>query len=197
MPNASGLVARKEFRAPEDADVVKFMRNAGAILLCTTNTSELCMWMESSNRLYGMTKNPYNLSRIVGGNNLKKLTIYSLKLNLKGSSGGEACLISGAGSVIGIGSDIGGSIRMPSYFNGVYGHKASSRVISNKTQHPPASGIQEDMLTTGPICRYASDLKLLFKIMTEPLIYKEFEKKFESNVSSFFFSFKKNLIYFN
>lgn len=63
MPNASGLVRRKDFRAPEDAVVVKNMRKAGAILLCTTNTSELCMWMESSNRLYGMTKNPYNLSR--------------------------------------------------------------------------------------------------------------------------------------
>ena len=63
MPNASGLVKRKNFRAPEDADVVKNMRMSGAILLCTTNTSELCMWFESSNRLYGMTKNPYNLSR--------------------------------------------------------------------------------------------------------------------------------------
>jgi hypothetical protein len=44
--------------------------------------------------------------------------------------------------------------------------------------------MQEDMLATGPICRYASDLKLLFKIMTEPSIYKEFEKNFESNVCS-------------
>lgn len=68
-------------------------------------------------------------------------------------------------------------------FIGVYGHKASSRIISNETQHPPASGIQEDMLTTGPICRYASDLKLLFKIMTEPSVYKILEKKFETNVS--------------
>jgi fatty acid amide hydrolase 2 len=64
------------------------------------------MWMESSNYLRGTTLNPYNLSRIVGG-----------------SSGGEGCIISSAGSVIGIGSDIGGSIRMPAYFNGVYGHK--------------------------------------------------------------------------
>jgi fatty acid amide hydrolase 2 len=72
---------------------------------------------------------------------------------------------------------------MPAFFNGVYGHKASSRVISNKTQHPPAHyDIQDDMLATGPICRYAVDLKLLFKVMTEPAIYKDFEKKFESNV---------------
>ena len=63
MPNTSGLVLRKGFNAPEDAEIVRNMRNAGAILLCTTNTSELCMWLESGNRVYGITRNPYNLSR--------------------------------------------------------------------------------------------------------------------------------------
>jgi fatty acid amide hydrolase 2 len=66
------------------------------------------MWMESSNYVYGTTKNAYNVSRIVGG-----------------SSGGEGCIVSAGASVIGIGSDIGGSIRMPAYFNGVYGHKVN------------------------------------------------------------------------
>lgn len=108
MPNSTGVLARKNFVVPYDADVVKHIRQAGAILTCVTNTSEACMWMESSNYLYGTTKNPYNLSRIVGG-----------------SSGGEGCIVSSAGSVFGVGSDIGGSIRMPAYFNGVYGHKVS------------------------------------------------------------------------
>ena len=67
MPNSTGVIARKDFRAPEDAIIVKYMREAGAILLCVTNTSEGCMWMESSNYLNGTTKNPYNLSRIAGG----------------------------------------------------------------------------------------------------------------------------------
>ena len=65
MPNTSGLHLRKEVRAPEDAVVVKNMKNAGAILLGTTNTSELCMWFESGNHVYGITRNPYNLSRFI------------------------------------------------------------------------------------------------------------------------------------
>jgi fatty acid amide hydrolase 2 len=64
------------------------------------------MWIESINYLYGTSKNCYNLSRTVGG-----------------STGGEGCIVSAGGSVIGIGSDIGGSIRIPAYFNGVFGHK--------------------------------------------------------------------------
>ena len=71
---------------------------------------------------------------------------------------------------------------MPCFFNGVYGHKASPFVISNKTQHPPGVGIQERMLSTGPIVRYATDLSLLFKIHAGPASYKEFEDKFEQNV---------------
>ncbi len=63
MPNAAGVIARKHLISNEDANVVKYMRHAGAILTCMTNTSEACMWMESNNYLYGVTNNPYNLSR--------------------------------------------------------------------------------------------------------------------------------------
>lgn len=105
-----------------------------------------------------------------------------------GSSGGEGSLVGSGGSVIGIGSDIGGSIRMPAFFNGIFGHKATSGVISNKTQHPPAThALQEKMLATGPMCRYASDLSLLFKIHAGPEAFKEFAPKFNSNVSLFIF----------
>lgn len=57
---------------------------------------------------------------------------------------------------------------MPAYFNGVYGHKSSSNFVSNNHQHPPAVGIQDNMLAVGPICRYASDLRLMFKIFAGP-----------------------------
>lgn len=63
MPNTSGLISRRDFIAPQDADVVRNMRQAGAILTCLTNVSEACMWLESSNYLFGTTCNPYNLSR--------------------------------------------------------------------------------------------------------------------------------------
>jgi fatty acid amide hydrolase 2 len=95
MPNTTGLISRKDHLSEKDAEVVANLKKAGAILTCLTNTSQLCMWFESSNYLYGTTNNPYNLSRIVGG-----------------SSGGEGCIVSSAGSVFGVGSDIGGSIRM-------------------------------------------------------------------------------------
>lgn len=162
MPNSTGLVCRKDVCADKDADVVANLRESGAILTCLTNTSELCMWMESSNYLYGTTRNPYNLSRIVGG-----------------SSGGEGCLVSSAGSVLGVGSDIGGSIRMPAFFNGVYGHKPTSHLVSNQVQHPPASGLRDDMLVTGPICRYASDLALALRIFAGPN-FDEIAHKFEA-----------------
>ncbi|RMZ93029.1 fatty-acid amide hydrolase 2, partial [Brachionus plicatilis] len=151
MPNSSGLVSRKNYTAQEDSAVVKYMQEAGAILICVTNTSECCMWIESSNYITGTTRNPYNPSRIVGG-----------------SSGGEACIISACGSVWGIGSDIGGSIRIPSLFNGIYGHKPTLDLVPNDFQFPSFTGIQNKMLSIGPMCRYASDLSHLFKIMCGP-----------------------------
>jgi fatty acid amide hydrolase 2 len=96
MSNTAGSVFRRHVLATSDAPCVANMRNAGAILLATTNTSEFCMWLESRNLNTGISRNPYNLSRIVGG-----------------SSGGEGGLLGAAGSLIGIGSDVAGSIRMP------------------------------------------------------------------------------------
>ncbi len=81
-PNAAGFLKRKSTLANEDAIPVRQMREAGAILICLTNTSELNMWIEARNRLYGTSRNPYNLSRIVGG-----------------STGGEGGLLGSAASV--------------------------------------------------------------------------------------------------
>ncbi|XP_041354859.1 fatty-acid amide hydrolase 2-A-like [Gigantopelta aegis] len=149
MPNSSGLVARRNFIANFDAVAVAKLRAAGAIPFVMTNTSELCMWLESANNVYGRTRNPYNLSRIVGG-----------------SSGGEGCNISSGAAVIGIGSDIGGSIRMPCFFNGIYGHRSSRGSVSNEGQHPPATAGQQVLLSTGPMCRYSEDLLPMLKLMS-------------------------------
>ena len=151
MPQTSGLIARKDFRASEDATVVARLRQAGFIVLGVTNTSELCLWWESHNRLYGITRNAYNGDCIVGG-----------------SSGGEAALISACGAPCGVGSDIGGSIRMPAFFNGVYGHKPTAGTIPGTGQYPIAEGKGMRLLTTGPICRHAEDLWPLFELMRGP-----------------------------
>ncbi|CAL1299384.1 unnamed protein product [Larinioides sclopetarius] len=149
MPFTAGLVSRKNVRAPCNAETVKLMKAAGAIPLVTTNVSELGMWYESYNRVYGRTCNPYDTNRSPGG-----------------SSGGEGSLIGAAGSVIGIGSDIGGSIRIPALFNGVFGHKPTPEVVSNYGSYPP-SGEREFVpcLSVGPLCRYATDLTPMTKVM--------------------------------
>lgn len=155
MPNSSGLVNRRNTISKTDATVVAFLKEAGAIPLGMTNCSELCMWYESSNKIYGRSNNPYDLRHIVGG-----------------SSGGEGCTLAAACSVIGVGSDIGGSIRMPAFFNGIFGHKPSPGVVSNKGQFPMARGAQELFQCTGPMCRYAEDLAPMLRVMAGPGIKK-------------------------
>ena len=134
----AGLMSRKAryARAASDAAAVQRLRAAGFIPLGVTNVSELCMWYESNNKIYGRTRNPYNLDRIVGG-----------------SSGGEGSIIGAGASPCGLGSDIGGSIRMPAFFNGVFGHKPSPAIVPNDGQVPLAQGEAARYCTTGPICR--------------------------------------------
>jgi fatty acid amide hydrolase 2 len=151
MPNTSGLRSRRGIVSNTDAPVVHRARSAGAIPLGVTNLSELCMWMESNNPVYGRSSNPYDITRTVGG-----------------SSGGEGAIIGAGGSPFGIGSDVGGSIRMPAFFNGIFGHKPTSGLVPNAGQYPAAQGRADRYLTTGPLCRRAEDLWPLLQIMANP-----------------------------
>ncbi|MDB4964737.1 MAG: hypothetical protein JWN44_426 [Myxococcales bacterium] len=151
MPQSSGLVARKDFIADCDATTVARLRAAGAIPLGVTNVSELCMWYESNNRVYGRTNNPYDPSRIVGG-----------------SSGGEGAIIGAGGSPFGLGSDVGGSIRMPAFFNGVFGHKPTGGTVPGSGQYPMAQGEATRIVATGPLARRAEDLMPLLRILAGP-----------------------------
>jgi len=166
MSATSGMIGRIGHLATEDAAVVKAMKDAGAIVIGVTNTSELAMWWESHNKVYGYSCNPYDLRCIVGG-----------------SSGGEAAIIAAAGSVMGIGSDIGGSIRMPAFFNGVFGHKPSPFLVSNEGQFPPATGVGGLYLGLGPICRYADDLEPMLKTMVSKNGPVDFELPFNPDLS--------------
>lgn len=74
------------------------------------------------------------------------------------STGGEGSLVSAAGSALGLGTDIGGSIRMPAFFNGLFGHKASPGLMGLGGQFPQVRGHQLAFLSAGPLCRYAQDL---------------------------------------
>ncbi|KAE9548648.1 hypothetical protein FO519_008139 [Halicephalobus sp. NKZ332] len=144
-----GLVCRQNKIATDDVEVVRRVKESGAILLGITNVPEAAMWTESNNQLFGRTKNPYDLRRAAGG-----------------SSGGEGALIAAAGSVIGIGSDIGGSIRIPSIFNGIFGLKPTELTVPFDGSFPtPGSEYQKRMLNVGPMCRYAKDLPIFLKVI--------------------------------
>jgi fatty acid amide hydrolase 2 len=147
-PQASGLLARAHIVNDHDAPTVARLRAAGAVPLGVTNTSELCMWMESFNKVYGITNNPYDPTRTVGG-----------------SSGGEGAIIGSGASPFGLGADVGGSIRMPAFFNGVFGHKPSPLLVPNEDQYPEAHGEADRILGTGPLCRRAEDLEPLLRVL--------------------------------
>lgn len=151
MPNSAGLVARRQLIATTDATAVARLRAAGAIPLGVTNTSELCMWMESDNKVYGRTNNPYDTTCIVGG-----------------SSGGEGAIVGAGASPFGLGSDIGGSIRGPAFFNGVFAHKPTGGMVPATGQLPVVAGAAQRFLCTGPIARRAEDLLPLLRILAGP-----------------------------
>jgi Asp-tRNA(Asn)/Glu-tRNA(Gln) amidotransferase A subunit family amidase len=151
MPQAAGVLARREYRSTLTAPVVQRLIDAGAIPLGVTNTSELTLWIESTNRLYGTTSNPYDPSRAAGG-----------------SSGGEGAAVGCGGSPFGIASDIAGSIRIPAFFCGVFGHKPSPGVVPNIGMYPPSGGEAAALLQTGPLARRAEDLMPLLRAIAGP-----------------------------
>jgi len=152
LPNCAGLDARREHRASESAPVAERLLGSGAILLGVSNTSELCMWPETANRVYGRTGNPYDPRRTAGG-----------------SSGGEGAAIGAGGSPIGLGSDVGGSIRTPAFFCGIFGHKPTPGLVPNALSYPEADGsAAERLLCTGPMARRAEDLMPMLRIISGP-----------------------------
>lgn len=150
-PHTGGLYARKDHVASQDAVVVSRLRAAGAIPLGVTNVPELAMWYETYNMIYGRTRNPYGLDHIVGG-----------------SSGGEGALIGAGASPFGVGSDIGGSIRMPAFFCGIFGHKPTGGLVPMTGHYPRGGAKLGRVVTCGPMARRAKDLMPLLKIMAGP-----------------------------
>lgn len=148
MPQTAGVLARSGQRPAESATAVQRLVDAGAIPLGVTNTSEMTLWIESENQLYGRTNNPYDASLTSGG-----------------SSGGEAAAVAVGGSPFGIGADIGGSIRTPALFCGVFGHKPSSGLVPNTGIWPAVTGTADEMLAIGPMTRHADDLMPLLRIL--------------------------------
>ena len=147
----AGTKLRVGHVANADAPLVTRLRNAGAIILGVTNTPELLMAWETDNLLYGRTNNPWDLSRTAGG-----------------SSGGEAAAIASGCSAGGVGSDGGGSIRVPAHFCGICGLKPTPGRIPATGHYPQSVGPFALLGVVGPMARTIADLELLFEVMQGP-----------------------------
>lgn len=148
---AAGLPERAMLVPAEDATVVARMRAAGAILLGKTNCPPGGGGGDTDNPVYGRTNNPYDMTRTPGG-----------------SSGGEATIIAAGGSPIGLGSDSGGSIRVPAHFCGVAGLKPTSGRVPNTGVYNHPGGLSDPRTQIGPLARFVEDLALVFGVITGP-----------------------------
>jgi Asp-tRNA(Asn)/Glu-tRNA(Gln) amidotransferase A subunit family amidase len=147
----AGTRLRAGFMATQDAPLVARLKDAGAIVLGVTNTPELLMAWETDNLLYGRTNSPWDLERTPGG-----------------SSGGEAAAIAAGMSAGGVGSDGGGSIRVPAHFSGICGLKPTPGRIPATGHYPPSAGPFALIGVVGPMARTVGDLNLLFAVMQGP-----------------------------
>jgi Asp-tRNA(Asn)/Glu-tRNA(Gln) amidotransferase A subunit family amidase len=148
LRTTSGSVLRAEFIPEHDASAVARLKAAGAIILGKTNPAEMAMDYTGDNPVFGRTNNPYNPLLTPGG-----------------SSGGEAVAIATSMSPAGLGSDLAGSIRIPSHFCGIAGLKPTVGRVPGAGQFPPSTGPYSLGAVIGPMARSVNDLHLLFKVL--------------------------------
>ena len=148
----TGSLLHKGRRPTDDAETVKRLRQAGAIILGTTNCPEFLMAYETDNRLHGRTYNPWDLSRTAGG-----------------SSGGESAAIAAGLSAGGLGSDGGGSVREPAHFTGICAIKPTPGRIPTAGHLPDNTGPFALLGTVGPMARTMADITLLFRVLSGAL----------------------------
>ena len=151
MRRTGGLLSARDRVMDRDATVVERLKRAGAVVMATSNVPEGGMWIETTNKIYGRTNNPWSQAHTAGG-----------------SSGGEAALVGAGASPLGIGSDIGGSVRIPAAFCGVAAHKPTGRLIPNTGHWGPHDGGTGPLLCCGPIARAVSDLMPALEVMAGP-----------------------------
>ena len=151
----AGLVGRAAHLQADDAKMVTRLRDAGAIVTAKSNLAQLELYVETDNPLYGRTNNPWDLERTPGG-----------------SSGGEAALVATGGSALGLGTDIGGNVRVPAHYCGLCGLRATPGALS-------LAGTADQMLfghlssgipdSAGPLARSVADLRLAMEVLGAPV----------------------------
>lgn len=151
MASSWGVAGRDDFVPAADATIVARLRAAGAILLGKTNTPELTLSFETNSPAHGATNNPYDIERTAGG-----------------SSGGAAAIVAAGGVPFDIGSDTGGSVRVPAHCCGVAGIRPMSGRVPRTGNAIPPGGVLDRLCAVGPITRYVDDLAILMGIIAGP-----------------------------
>src|SRR5258708_4126674 len=148
-----GVPEWKAFVSQHDAPAWSRLRAAGAVLMGKTNVPPMLADWQSANPIYGRTNNPWDLGRTPGG-----------------SSGGSAAALAAGLTALEVGSDIGGSIRVPAAFCGVYGHRPSETLLPRSGQFPmpPLPNPAVVMGVQGPLARSAEDLELALSVLAGP-----------------------------
>jgi fatty acid amide hydrolase len=141
-----------QFLKPVEQDGISIarLRRAGAVVLGKTNLPQLMIWHESDNPVYGRTNNPWDVSRTCGG-----------------STGGEAAIVAARGSPLGIGNDLGGSIRVPCHFCGIHGIRPTSLRMPRTGSARTLRGFEAFITQTGPMSRHVEDLWLGLQVLTD------------------------------
>jgi len=154
LVTTSGATELKDYLPHTDALAVARLRQAGAIIFGKTNTPPYAGDFQTFNDLHGITNNPWDITRTAGG-----------------SSGGSAVAVAAGLTPLEMGSDIGGSIRNPAHFNGVYGMKPSWGLVPNRGHipGPPGSLVETDVNCGGPIARSIDDLRTALGIIAGPV----------------------------
>ncbi|MDG0979333.1 MAG: amidase [Halieaceae bacterium] len=153
LVTVGGIPARAGQVPETDAVSVARYRAAGAVIIGKTNVPFMSADLQSYNDVYGVTNNPWNVERTCGG-----------------SSGGAAAALAAGLSALEVGSDIGGSIRTPAHFNGIFGHKPSYGIVSQQGHIPPGQTVitESDLSVVGPLGVCAADLAQALDILLGP-----------------------------
>ncbi|MGQ0681429.1 amidase [Bradyrhizobium sp.] len=154
LPTTWGIPQQKDFVPAEDALSVTRVKDAGGVILGKTNVPLGLGDWQSYNDIYGVTNNPYDLGRTPGG-----------------SSGGSSAALAAGYGPLSLGSDIGGSLRVPAFHCGVYAHKPTYALVPSRGHTPPPFPplpLDRDMAVIGPMARCAADLSLLLDVMAGP-----------------------------
>lgn len=153
LPTTGGITEPAQALAKDDALIVRRLKNAGATILGKTNTPVGNGDWQSNNPIFGRSRNPWNLDKTPGG-----------------STGGGAAAVAAGLSPLEFGSDIGGSIRVPAAFCGLYGHKPSSTLVPRSGHFPSLNTPNPGQLmgVQGPLARSAADLRLAMDVIRGP-----------------------------